>query len=103
MLHVSIAAIERFKALIKEHPEDPIVRVTLRDLDENKLSFSIVLDSSAQPEDDVQELDGVTIAVEGKSAVRMDGITLDYREPEGFKFLHPDNPDLIKLTLPQLN
>jgi Fe-S cluster assembly iron-binding protein IscA len=103
MLHVSIAAIERFKALIKEHPEDPIVRVTLRDLDENKLSFSIVLDSSAQPEDGVQELDGVTIAVEGKSAVRMDGITLDYREPEGFKFLHPDNPDLIKLTLPQLN
>jgi Fe-S cluster assembly iron-binding protein IscA len=103
MLHVTIAAIERFKALIKEHPEDPIVRVTLRDLDENKLSFSIVLDSSAQPEDDVQELDGVTIAVEGKSAVRMDGITLDYREPEGFKFLHPDNPDLIKLTLPQLN
>jgi Fe-S cluster assembly iron-binding protein IscA len=48
-------------------------------------------------------LDGVTIAVEGKSAARMDGITLDYREPGGFKFLHPDNPDLIKLTLPQLN
>ena len=103
MLHVTIAAIERFKALIKEHPEDPIVRVTLRDLDETKLSFSIALDSSIQPEDDVQELDGVTIAVEGKSAARMDGITLDYREPDGFKFLHPDNPDLIKLTLPQLN
>jgi Fe-S cluster assembly iron-binding protein IscA len=103
MLHVTIAAIEKFKTLIKEHPEDPIVRVTLRDLDETKLSFSIVLDSSTQPEDDVQELDGVTIAVEGKSAARMDGITLDYREPGGFKFLHPDNPDLIKLTLPQLN
>ncbi|HJR77878.1 MAG TPA: iron-sulfur cluster biosynthesis family protein [Nitrospiraceae bacterium] len=103
MLNITIAAIEKLKSLIEEHPEDPIVRVTLRDLDDTKLSFSIVLDSSAQPEDDVQELDGVTIAVEGKSAARIDGITLDYREPGGFKFLHPGDPGLINLTLPQLN
>jgi Fe-S cluster assembly iron-binding protein IscA len=103
VLHVTIAAIEKFKALIKEHPEDPIVRITLKDLDEEKLSFSIVLDSRPQPQDDVQELDGVTIAVEEKSAPRMDGITLDYREPDGFKFLHPDDPGTFPLTLPQLN
>jgi Fe-S cluster assembly iron-binding protein IscA len=103
MLNVTIAAIEKLKALIAEHPEDPIVRITLKDLDETRLSFNIVLDNCAQPEDDVQELDGVTIAVDGKSAPRMDGITLDYREPDGFKFLHPDDPGLIKLTLPQLN
>lgn len=103
MLNVTLSAIEKLKALIEEHPEDPIVRITLTDIDEARLSFSIVLDNAAQPEDDVQDLDGVTIAVEGKSAPRMDGITLDYREPDGFKFLHPDNPDLIKLTLPQLN
>jgi Fe-S cluster assembly iron-binding protein IscA len=103
MLHVTISAIERFKTLIKEHPEDPIVRITLKDLDDTRLSFNIVLDNHAQPEDDVQDLDGVTIAIDGKSAPRMDGITLDYREPDGFKFLHPDDPGLIKLTLPQLN
>lgn len=103
MMNVTLSAIEKLKALIEEHPEDPVVRVTLRDLDDTKLSFSIVLDSSAQPEDEVQELDGVTIAVERTSAPRMDGITLDYREPDGFKFLHPDDPGLIKLTLPQLN
>ena len=103
MLHVTIAAIEKFKALIKEHPEDPIVRITLKDLDEARLSFNIVLDNSAQPEDDVQELDGVTIAVDGRSAQRMDGITLDYREPDGFKFYHPDDPGTFRLTLPQLN
>ena len=103
MLQLTLSAIEKLKALIEEHPEDPIVRVTLRDLDDTKLSFSIVLDSTVQPEDEVQELDGVTIAIEGQSAPRMDGITLDYREPDGFKFLHPDDPGLIKLTLPQLN
>jgi Fe-S cluster assembly iron-binding protein IscA len=103
MMHVTLSAIEKLKALIEEHPEDPVVRVTLRDLDDTKLSFSIVLDSSAQPEDEVQELDGVTIAIDGASAARMDGITLDYREPDGFKFLHPDDPGLIRLTLPQLN
>jgi len=103
MMHVTLSAIEKLKALIEEHPEDPVVRVTLRDLDDTKLSFSIVLDSSAQPEDEVQELDGVTIAIEGASAPRMDGIMLDYREPDGFKFLHPNDPGLIRLTLPQLN
>ena len=103
MLQLTIAAIEKFKTLIKEHPEDPIVRITLKDLDDARLAFNIVLDDSAQPEDDVQELDGVTIAVEAKSAPRMDGITLDYREPDGFKFLHPDDPGTIRLTLPQLN
>jgi Fe-S cluster assembly iron-binding protein IscA len=103
MMQVTLSAIEKLKALIKEHPEDPIVRVTLRDLDDTKLSFSIVLDNTAQPDDDVQELDGVTIAIEGQSAPRMDGITLDYREPDGFKFLHPDDPGTIRLTLPQLN
>ena len=103
MLQVTLAAIEKLKALIEEHPEDPIVRVTVRYLDDTKLSFSVVLDSAAQPDDEVQEWDGVTIAVEGKSAPRMDGITLDYREPDGFKFLHPDDPGTIRLTLPQLN
>lgn len=103
MLHVTRAALDKLRALIREHPEDPVVRVTLTDLNESQLSFSIVLDNAPQPEDDVREVDGVTLAVEGKSAARMNGITLDYQDPDGFRFLHPENPDLIKLTLPQLN
>lgn len=103
MLHVTRAALDKLRALIREHPEDPVVRVTLTDLNESQLSFSIVLDHAPQPEDDVREVDGITVAVEGKSAARMDGMTLDYQAPDGFKFLHPENPDLIKLTLPQLN
>ncbi len=103
MLNVTLSAIEKLRGLIEAHPEDPIVRITLTDFDETRLSFSIVLDNATQPDDDVQDLDGVTIAIEGKSAPRMDGITLDYREPEGFKFLHPDDPNMIRLTLPQLN
>jgi hypothetical protein len=34
----------------------------------------------------------VTIATEARSAARMDGVTLDYREPGGFRFIHPDPP-----------
>jgi Fe-S cluster assembly iron-binding protein IscA len=103
MLNVTVSALEKLKSLIEDHPEDPIVRVTLRDVDDAKLSFTIVLDNVAQPEDEVQELDGVTIAVEANSAHRMEGIILDYREPDGFKFLHPDDPGTLRLTLPQLN
>jgi len=103
MLLVTRTALDKLQALIKEHPEDPIVRVGVRDLDETRLSFTITLDSSAQPDDEVQEIAGVTIAVEGASAARLDGITLDYADPGGFKFLHPDEPGRIRLTLPQLN
>lgn len=103
MITVTWAAVSKLKRLIVEHPEDPIVRVTMKDLDEHRLSFSITLEDTAQPDDQVQELDGVTIAVEGRSAGRLDGITLDYHETRGFKFLHPDQPPGELLTLPKLN
>ena len=103
MMLMTRAAIERLRTLIQEHPDDPIVRVAVRDLDETRLSFTITLDSATQSADDVQEIGGLTIAVEGASASRLDGITIDYAEPSGFMFLHPDDPGAIRLTRPQLN
>ena len=103
MMLMTRAAIEKLRSLIQEHPDDPIVRIAVRDLDETRLSFTIILDNTTQSTDDVQEIGGLTIAVEGASAPRMEGITVDYADPGGFRFLHPDEAGTIRLTRPQLN
>ncbi len=102
MVQVTERAEVKLKILILEHPEDPIVRLTVRDIDETKVSFSITLESDPQPDDEIQECKGLTIAVEGQSAARMDGITLDYNEPGGFAFLHPGHgaEDLLGIINP---
>ena len=106
MIKVTQAAMEKLKALMIEHPEDPFVRVKVRDLEEDKLTFSITLEDQIQPEDEVQDIQGMKVAVEGQSATRMDGITIDYQDAEGFKFKHPDPPehqDPFKLDLLNMN
>ena len=95
-------AVERLKTLIVEHPEDPIVRVQVKDVDDRRLAFSITLEERVQPEDQAQTIDGLTVAVPAASAARMDGVTVDYQDPGGFQFHHTDPPDerrsdLIKL------
>lgn len=97
------SAIERLKALIHEHPEDPIVRVQVKDLDEQRLSFSITLEDRVQPEDKVQIVDSLTVAVPNASEARMEGITMDYQEPGGFKFHHSENPNDLRLNVISLN
>ncbi|UCE64348.1 MAG: hypothetical protein JSU59_04190 [Nitrospirota bacterium] len=93
MIKVTQSAVEKLRALISEHPEDPIVRVQVRDQDEHTLTFRITLEDKTQPDDEVQDIQGLTLAVEGTSAARMDGLTIDYQESEGFKFRHPDPHD----------
>jgi iron-sulfur cluster assembly accessory protein len=106
MIKVTKSAVEKLQALIMEHPEDPIVRVRVRDQDENTLTFSITLEDQTQPDDEVQDIQGLTLAVEEKSASRMDGMTIDYQESQGFKFRHPEphgHQSPIKLDLFNLN
>ncbi|MGH7254560.1 MAG: HesB/IscA family protein [Nitrospirales bacterium] len=107
-MRLTEAAIARLKTLVEDHPEDPIVRVTIKDLDERRLVFSITLESDVRTEDDARECDGLTVAVSPASASRLEGVTLDYREQEGFTFLHPegseaDKPGGLNLLDPDLN
>ena len=97
------SAVEQLKALIREHPEDPIVRVQMRDLDEQRLSFSITLEDRVQSDDEVQIVDDLTMAIPSASAVRMNGITMDYQEPGGFKFHHGDQQNDPRLNVISLN
>lgn len=103
MIKLTPSAIRKLKTLIIEHPEDPIVRVSVKDLDDHRIGFSIALEDSTQPDDEVQYIDGLTVVVQGQSVSRMDGITLDYQEPGGFKFHHPEPQEEFKLDLFNLN
>jgi len=104
MIAVTMSAIVKLKAIQVHHPEDPIVRISVRDLDDSRLSFNISLEADTQPDDDVQQVDGLTIAVNRQSAPRMEGVTVDYTEADGFRFLHDgEGRSLPLLTIPTLN
>lgn len=103
MIMMTRPAIERLKTLLFEHPEDQVVRITLKDLGDHRLTFGITLEEASGPGDEVQLVEGLTVAIATQSAPRMDGMTLDYREPEGFRFLHPEAPAEFALLPPSLN
>jgi iron-sulfur cluster assembly protein len=104
MIAVTVAAITQLKAIQAHHPEDPVVRISMRDLDDSRLSFSITLEATLQPDDDVQQIDGLTIAVNRQSAPRMERVTVDYTEATGFRFLHDEEGRSLPLiTIPTLN
>jgi len=104
MITVTLAAIAQLKAIQVHHPEDPVVRISVRDLDDSRLSFSITLEANTQPDDDVQHIDGLTIVVDRRSATRMEGVTVDYTEADGFRFLHDDEGRTMPLlAIPTLN
>jgi len=103
MIFLTEQAVRKLKILILEHPEDPFVRLMVRDLDEARLSYKITLEDKVQADDEVQEVKGVTVAVEGKSALRMQGMTLDYQEPDGFTFIHPEQKEEPKFDVFNLN
>jgi len=104
MIAFTVAAITQLKAIQLHHPEDPVVRISVRDLDDSRLSFSITLEATPQPDDDVQQIDGLTIAMNRQSAPRMERVTVDYTETTGFRFLHDEEGRSLPLiTIPTLN
>lgn len=103
MMKLTRSAVDHLKALVLEHPEDPVVRVQVSDLDDHRLTFSITLEDKVQPDDAAQTIDGLTVAVAGVSVSRLDGITMDYQEPGGFKFHHAEPEGDFRLDLIDLN
>jgi Fe-S cluster assembly iron-binding protein IscA len=104
MITLTLTAIAQLKAIQAHHPEDPVVRVSVRDLDDSRLSFSITLEANTEPDDDIQHIESLTIVVDRRSAARMEGVTIDYTEAAGFRFLHDgEGRALPLLTIPTLN
>lgn len=96
MLNLTQKAVDRLRALLLEHPEDPVVRITVRDMDAQRLSLAITLEAAAREEDMVEQIEGLTIASDRSSAHRTSGMTVDY-QAGSFSFVHPqaDDPGLI--------
>jgi Fe-S cluster assembly iron-binding protein IscA len=104
MITLTLTAIAQLKAIQAHHPEDPVVRISVRDLDDSRLSFSITLEANTEPDDDIQHIESLTIVVDRRSAARMEGVTVDYTEAAGFRFLHDgEGRALPLLTIPTLN
>ena len=104
MITLTLTAIAQLKAIQAHHPEDPVVRVSVRDLDDSRLSFSITLEANTEPDDDIQHIESLTIVVDRRSAARMEGVTVDYTEAAGFRFIHDgEGRTLPLLTIPTLN
>ena len=103
MITITAAARRQLLQLIAEHPDDPVVRLSIKDLEHERVAFSITLVPGPHPDDAVQNLDGLQVALEGRSAGRLDGITMDYSETDGFRFLHPGHAEQEKLRVINLN
>ena len=101
MIRITQPAVAKLQALIKEHPEDPIVRLAIRDRDDQTLIFSITLEDAVTQEDSVLDIEGLIIAIDGSCAPRMEGVTVDYDDQAGFRFHHPEPPDPFTLNLIQ--
>src|SRR6185436_17591411 len=97
MLIITPAARAVLMDLLVEHPEERVVRLAVKDLDEVRVAISITLEQEQEPEDRVQENQGLTLAIAADSIQRLDGATLQYTG-NTFRVEHP-NPPLRELRL----
>ncbi|WP_447979353.1 hypothetical protein [Candidatus Nitrospira bockiana] len=92
MVFLTPNAHARLRQLLEEHPEEHVVRIEVHEVDERRLGLNITLEEAPQPEDHVEDLNGLTLAVAGPSLDRLDGATLDYNDVDGFRLQHPTPP-----------
>jgi Fe-S cluster assembly iron-binding protein IscA len=97
MLIVTPAAHAVLRNLLIEHPEERLVRLAVKDLDEARVAISISLEHAPHPEDRIQENQGIILAIAADSVSRLDGATLEYTD-NSFRLEHP-NPPLRELRL----
>jgi Fe-S cluster assembly iron-binding protein IscA len=92
MVFITPAAVERLHGLLTEHPDEHVVRLVVADLDENRVGLNITLEGTAQDDDEIEEVQGLTIAIARNSVARLEGVTLNYSASDGFRLEHPSPP-----------
>ncbi len=58
MGRLTLEAVRELQRQVREHPEDPVVRLTVKGLDDDRLVLSISLEAAAQPGDKTQDCNG---------------------------------------------
>ena len=97
MLIITPEARAVLQDLLVEHPDQRVVRLAVKDLDEQRLAVNISLEHAPYPEDRVQENQGITVAIAADSVSRLDGATLQFAN-NAFHLEHP-TPPLRELRL----
>jgi iron-sulfur cluster assembly protein len=86
------AAINKVKSLLAAQPAGSYLRVGVRGGGCSGLSYSLTFEQTRGAHDEVIDVDGVRVLVDPKSALYLQGTTLDFVESltgGGFKFQTP--------------
>jgi Fe-S cluster assembly iron-binding protein IscA len=92
MVFITPAAGTRLQRLLADHPAEHVVRLFVTDLDHERIALSITLEDKAEEDDEIEEVEGLTIAIARNSVTRLEGVTLNYSASEGFTLQHPSPP-----------
>lgn len=93
MINVTPNAIEKIKQAFASEGVDGGLRLGVLGGGCSGLSYQFRFDTKARATDQVFEFDGVKVFVDPKSALYLNGMTLDYRESlmqSGFVFENPN-------------
>jgi len=86
------AAINKVKSLLTAQPAGAYLRVGVRGGGCSGMSYALTFEQTRGAHDEVIDLDGVRVLVDPKSALYLQGTTLDFVESltgGGFKFQNP--------------
>tara|TARA_B100001013_G_scaffold323067_1_gene233852 strand:- start:1444 stop:1818 length:375 start_codon:yes stop_codon:yes gene_type:complete len=94
-LNVTGDAIKEIKVILKEQemPEDTILRLGIVGGGCAGFQYHMGLEEESQEDDEIYEMDGVTIAVDPLSLQYLKGVTVDFHESiqgRGFVFENPN-------------
>ncbi|MBI3620683.1 MAG: iron-sulfur cluster assembly accessory protein [Nitrospirae bacterium] len=87
------AAIKKVKVLLTAQPEGSFLRVSVRGGGCSGLSYELAFEPKQGPHDEVAEFDGVKVLIDPKSALYLQGTSLDFVDSltgGGFKFNNPN-------------
>ena len=87
------AAIKKVKTLLAAQPAGSFLRVSVRGGGCSGLSYALAFETKQGPHDEVAEFDGVKVLIDPKSALYLQGTSLDFVDQltgGGFKFNNPN-------------
>jgi iron-sulfur cluster assembly protein len=90
---LTAAAIKKVKTLLAAQPEGSFLRVSVRGGGCSGLSYDLSFEPKSGPHDEVLEFEGVKVLVDPKSALYLQGTSLDFVDSltgGGFKFNNPN-------------
>ncbi len=96
VLHLTDAASHKVRQLLSVDNEECFLRVAVRPGGCSGFAYEMYFDTSISDDDEVEEVDGVTVVVDGPSARLLSGATLDYRDGLDRSGFHIDNPNATR-------